>query len=72
MDVREIVIGFVYLVIANLCFFLTTPLWSGLMASLAVGQDLMVTIGWGMYVLCWGILGIAIPLYMFIKGASSN
>lgn len=79
MDLRDIIIGFAYLVFANLTFFLMNPIFGGLMTTISTAisgsygaSTTIVAVGWGVFIFSWGLLGVAIPIYMIVKGANSS
>lgn len=79
MDLRDIFFGLAWLVLGNLVFYLTYPIFSGIMTGVSdatVGEfgltSTIVAVGWGGFILMWVLVGFAIPIYMLIKGASRD
>lgn len=79
MDLRKIVIGLCWIVMANLVFYFMYPIFGSLidgMSTAVIGSfgmtSTMTSIGWGAYFLIWGLAGLGMPIYMIVSGASRD
>jgi hypothetical protein len=79
MDLRDIIIGLVWMTFGNLLFYIMYPIYGSLIdgfSTAVIGSfgltSTITAIAWGAYLVFWAFGGIAMPLYLIITGAQKE